>query len=368
MIQENHAKIHHLRHLYPGCGGIESSRTGAAPLSSGQELLCIHDGTTWKGLYLAVLKSPLDSRLKGQWVAIEFVHVNGGENFQAEPTVRLITSEQALDAYFGALHQGQYKRWSNPRLASLAIETLAGKGYYTRGKTNLESHGSLTLKDSRFVHLWNDPHDHTRGVGWVLVHESCLAGKALHRDADIPFMRTGIDGNKSKIQGKKWMIICAERKIPLKTSAGLKESRIISWAQQVWPEMESIQTPSGKVKSVHTRAVITVSYVYFVRLDTFTDPQATTGFYKVGKANAVPKRIRQFGNCSVVHQLACESPAHAFRLEQELLTHFSDWRQVGTEILRMPHDAVHEVIGKMQELALEDWCKIRHEPVMGEAM
>ncbi len=117
--------------------------------------------------------------------------------------------------------------------------------------------------------------------------------------------------------------------------------------------MESIQTPSGKVKSVHTRAVITISYVYFVRLDTFTDPESTTGFYKVGKANAVPKRIRQFGNCSVVHQLACESPALAFRIEQELLMHFSEWRQEGTEILRMQHEVVHEVVSKMQELSME---------------
>ena len=235
MTQENHAKIHHLRHYYPGCGGIETSRTGPAPLSSGQELLCIYDGTTWKGLYLAVLKSPLDSRLKGQWAAIKFVHINGAVNFQSEPTVRLITSEQALETYLGALHKGQHKRWVNVKLASLAIETLVGKGYYTRGKRNLESHGSLSLMDSRFVHLWNDPSDHTRGVGWVMVHKSCIAGKSLHPDADIPLMRRDIDGHKIKIQGKKWMIICAEQKIPLNTSAGIKESRLISWAQQVWP-------------------------------------------------------------------------------------------------------------------------------------
>jgi hypothetical protein len=281
------------------------------------------------------------------------VHINGAVNFQSEPTVRLITSEQALETYLGALHKGQHKRWVNVKLASLAIETLVGKGYYTRGKRNLESHGSLSLMDSRFVHLWNDPSDHTRGVGWVMVHKSCIAGKSLHPDADIPLMRRDFDGHKIKIQGKKWMIICAEQKIPLKTSAGIKESRLISWAQQVWPEMESFQTPSGKVKSVHTKAIINISYVYFVRLDTFTDPQSATGFYKVGKANAVPRRIRQFGNCSVVHLLTCESAALAFRFEQELLTHFSEWRQEGTEILRMPHHAVHEVISKMQELPTE---------------
>jgi hypothetical protein len=55
----------------------------------------------------------------------------------------------------------------------------------------------------------------------------------------------------------------------------------------------------------------------------------------------------------VVHLLECESAALAFRFEQELLTHFSEWRQEGTEILRMPHDAVHEVISKMQELPTE---------------
>ena len=353
MTQENHAKIHHLRHHYPGDGGIETSRTGTAPLSSGQELLCIYDGTTWKGLYLAVLKSPLDRRLKGRWVAISFEYTNGAENFQSEPTVRLITSEQALKTYLGAFQKGQHKRWVNAKLASLAIKTLVDKGYYTRGKTNLESHGSLSLMDSRFVHLWNDPSDHTRGVGCVMVHKSCIAGKSLYPDTDIPLTRPNLDQHRIKIQGKKWIIICAEQKIPLKTSASLKESRLISWAQQVWPEMETFQTPSGKVKSVHTKTIITISYVYFVRLDTFTDPQSTTGFYKVGKANAVPKRIRQFGNCSVVHLLTCESAALAFRFEQELLTHFSEWRQEGTEILRMPHEAVHEVISKMQELPTE---------------
>ncbi len=350
LTQENHAKIHHFRHSYPGCGGIETSRTGTAPLSSGQELLCIYDGTTWKGLYLAVLKSPLDSRLKGQWAAIKFVYLNGADTFQSEPTVRLITSEQALETYFSVLNKSQHKRWVNVKLSSLAIKTLVGKGYYTRGKTNLESHGSLSLMDSRFVHLWNDPSDHTRGVGCVMVHKSCIAGKSLYPDTDIPLTRPNLDQHRIKIQGKKWMIICPEQKIPLKTSAGLKESRLISWAQQVWPDMESFQTPSGKVKSVHTRTIITVSYVYFVRLDTFIDPQSTTGFYKVGKANAVPKRIRQFGNCSVVHLLTCASAALAFRFEQELLTHFSEWRQEGTEILRMPHEAVHEVISKMREL------------------
>ena len=350
LTQENHAKIHHLRRLYPGDGGIETSKTGKAPLSSGQELLCIYDGTTWKGLYLTILKSPLDSTLKGQWVAIKFVHVSGAENFQSEPTVRLITPEQALEIYLSALHQDQHKRWSNTKLVRLAIETLVDKGYYTRAKTNLESHGSLTLKDSRFIHLWIDPNDHARGVGWVMVHESCIAGKSLYRDCDIPLIRTGVDGHKCKIQGKKWVIISAEQKIPIKTSTGLKESRLISWAQQVWPDMESIQTPSGKVKSVHTRATADISYVYFVRLDTFTDPHGTTGFYKVGKANSVPKRIRQFGNCSVVHLLACDSPTLAFKFEQELLTHFSEWRQEGTEILRLPHNAVNEVIRRMQEL------------------
>jgi len=353
MTQENHAKIHHLRHYYPGHEGIETSGTGTAPLSSGQELLCIYDGTTWKGLYLAVLKSPLDSRLKGSWVAIKFVHINGAENIQSEPKVRLITSEQALETYFGALKKGQHKRWVNAKLSSLAIKTLVDKGYFTRGKTNLESHGSPSLMDSRFVHLWNDPSDHTRGVGCVMVHKSCIAGKSLHPDADIPLTRPNLDRHRIKTQGKKWMIICPEEKIPLKASAGIKESRLISWAQQVWPEMESFQTPSGKVKSVHTRTIIAISYVYFVRLDTFTDPQSTTGFYKVGKANAVPKRIRQFGNCSVVHLLECETAALAFRFEQELLSHFSEWRQEGTEILRMPHDAVHDVISKMKELPPE---------------
>jgi hypothetical protein len=352
MTQENHAKIHHLHRLYPGCAGIERSRTGPAPLSSGQELLCIYDGTKWEGLYLAVLKSPLDSRLKGQWVALKFVHINGAKTFQSKPTVRLITSDQALETYLSTIRHGQHKRWANAKLENLAIDTLVDNDYYTRGKTNLESHGSLTLKDSRFIHLWIDPIDHARGVGWVMVHESCIAGKSLCHDADIPLIRTGIDGHKCKIQGKKWVIISAERKIPIKTSAGLKESRLVSWAQQVWPEMESIQTPSGKVKSVHNRAIATISYVYFVRLDTFTDPQATTGFYKVGKANAVPKRIRQFGNCSVVHLLACDSPTLAFRFEQELLTHFSEWRQEGTEILRMPHNTVQKVVGKMQELSI----------------
>jgi len=55
----------------------------------------------------------------------------------------------------------------------------------------------------------------------------------------------------------------------------------------------------------------------------------------------------------VVHLLTCESPVHALRFEQELLTHFSEWRQEGTEILRLPHDAVHEVICKMQELSMD---------------
>lgn len=352
MTQENHAKIHYLHRLYPGSEGIERSRSGSAPLSSGQELLCIYDGNTWKGLYLAVLKSPLDSTLKGKWVAIEFAHINGGEGFLVEPAVSLITSEQAMEAFLGVIRQGQYKRWANKKLENLAIEILVDRGYYTRAKTNLESHGSLTVKDSRFVHLWNDPGDHARGVGWVMVHESFIARRSSHCDADIPLVRTLIDVHKSKMRGKKWMVINAEGKIPLKASAGLKESRIISWAQQVWPEMESIQTPSGKVKSVHARNVITASYVYFVRLDTFTDPQSETGFYKVGKANSVPKRIRQFGSCSVVRLLACDSPTLAFRFEQELLSHFSEWRQEGTEILRMPRNVVYKVIDKMQELSM----------------
>jgi hypothetical protein len=112
MTQDIHSKIHYLHRLYPGCGGVERSRRGPAPLSSGQELLCVYDGTTWKGLYLAVLKSPLDNRLKGQWAAIEFVYINSGDNFQEEPIVCLITSGQALEAYLGALHQEQYKRWA----------------------------------------------------------------------------------------------------------------------------------------------------------------------------------------------------------------------------------------------------------------
>jgi hypothetical protein len=352
MNQENHAKIHYLHRLFIGCEGMERSRSGPTPLSSGQELLCIYDGNTWKGLYLAALKSPQDKRLKGQWAVIDFVYANGCDNFRAEPLVRLTSSEQAMEIYTVAIDQSLYKRWANERLVTLAIETLVSMKLYTRVKPNRESHGSLTVKDSEFIHLWNDPSDQSRGVGWIMIHASNITRRNVHYDPDIPMMRKVGDPLKSKIRGKNWMIICGERKIPLKASSGLKESRIVSWAQKIWPDFEYIQNPSGKVKSVLTREVINASYVYFVRLDTFTDPQSTTGFYKVGKANAVPKRIRQFGNCSVVHLLTCESAALAFRFEQELLTHFSEWRQEGTEILRLPHDSVHEVIGKMQELSV----------------
>jgi hypothetical protein len=353
MNQENHAKIHYLHRLFIGCQGMERSRSGPTPLSSGQELLCIYDGNTWKGLYLAVLKSPQDKRLKGQWAVIDFVYANGCDSFHPEPLVRLTSSEQAMEAYTDAIEQSLYKRWANERLVTLAIETLVSMKLYTRVKTNRESHGSLTVKDSEFIHLWNDPNDQSRGVGWIMIHSSNITRRNMHCDSDIPIMRKVGDPLRSKIQGKNWMIICRERKIPLKASSGLKESRIASWAQKIWSDLEYIQNPSGRVKSVLTRSAINVSYVYFVRLDTFTEPHSTTGFYKVGKANSVPKRIRQFGNCSVVHLLTCESPVHALRFEQELLTHFSEWRQEGTEILRMPHVVVHEVISKMQELSMD---------------
>jgi hypothetical protein len=283
-------------------------------------------------------------------VAIDFVYVNGCDEFQAEPLVRLIPPEQAMQIYSDAIDRRQFKRWANGHLVNLATETLVSKGFYTRVKTNRESHGSLTVKDSYFIHLWNDPNDHSRGVGWIMIHSSSIARRNLHCDSDIPIMRRVGDPLRSKIQGKNRMVICGEIKIPLKASSGLKESRIVSWAQNIWPDFEYIQNPSGKVKTVRTGAVINVSYVYFVRLDTFTDPNSATGFYKIGKTNSVPKRIRQFGNCSVLHLLACESPTLAFRLEQELLAHFSSWRQEGTEILRMQHDSVHEVIQMMQEL------------------
>lgn len=88
------------------------------------------------------------------------------------------------------------------------------------------------------------------------------------------------------------------------------------------------------------------SYVYLVKLLTFDQTKEGAFYYKIGKANSIPKRIKQFGPCELVKSIKCANPATALEMESKLHNLFSIHRKTDTEIFLLSEQVLALVVSQ----------------------
>jgi hypothetical protein len=83
--------------------------------------------------------------------------------------------------------------------------------------------------------------------------------------------------------------------------------------------------------------------VYFVKLLAFEITAAGKLYYKIGKAKIVPKRIRQFGPCTIEDVLDYEHQREAYEAEAQLHKLFDHHRVHSTEIFILNDSEAQEI-------------------------
>lgn len=90
--------------------------------------------------------------------------------------------------------------------------------------------------------------------------------------------------------------------------------------------------------------------VYFVKLLAFEITAAGKLYYKIGKAKIVPKRIHQFGPCTIEDVLDFEHQREAFEAEAMLHKLFDHHRVKSTEIFTLSDPEVLEVMNAFSRI------------------
>jgi hypothetical protein len=110
-----------------------------------------------------------------------------------------------------------------------------------------------------------------------------------------------------------------------------------------------LKPAKGLVFNVNDLHVDNSSYVYLVKLHVFEATTTGSEYYKIGKAKSIPKRIKQFGPCTLIASICSESETLSLQIEAELHRRFDAWRRPGTEIFSLNSDRLQQVLKAFHE-------------------
>jgi hypothetical protein len=204
----------------------------------------------------------------------------------------------------------------------------------------------------RLVHCvyWKDLHNKSKGCAWILFRDDLEILSGTKNDDDIPIQSLGLDYTLAKARGKKWQAIYSDGvSHDFRTSPSVTKRILISIVDR-WPNTPMQLKPAkGPVFNVNDLHVDSSSYVYLVKLNVFEATTTGSEYYKIGKAKSIPKRIKQFGPCTLIASICSESESVSLQVEAELHRRFDAWRRPGTEIFSLNSDRLQQVLQAFQE-------------------
>ncbi|WP_411876484.1 GIY-YIG nuclease family protein [Vulcanococcus limneticus] len=191
---------------------------------------------------------------------------------------------------------------------------------------------------------WKDPKATHKGCIWIMFDRTVGNLFGVTGDPDIPGMRKGLRVSAAKSRGKGWIAHHADgSKHPFKASPmATKKSMAQIASRWIYPP-EKLQPSDGAPFGLHDLRDETCSYVYAVKLVTFSENTLDECYYKIGKSNQVPRRIKQFGLCELIVSLKVDTEKEALRKERMIHEMFSDFRCPDTEIFRLGKSRIKQL-------------------------
>jgi hypothetical protein len=197
---------------------------------------------------------------------------------------------------------------------------------------------------------WKDLHNKSKGCAWILFKDNLEILSGTKSDDDIPIQSLGLDYTLAKARGKKWQAFYSDG-VPhdFRTSPSVTKRILVSIVDR-WPNTPlHLKPANGPIFHVNDLRVDNSSFVYLVKLHAFEATAAGSEYYKIGKAKSIPKRIKQFGPCTLIASICSESEVQSLQVEAELHRRFDAWRRHGTEIFSLNSSRLQQVLAAFRE-------------------
>jgi hypothetical protein len=203
--------------------------------------------------------------------------------------------------------------------------------------------------------FWKDLSDKSKGGFWAYIHSDHVAAHGIPGYGDIANSPAFVNGRyvaripkNCRSKGRKWTFgMDDDSRFSCRIQVSASYSSIKAWAQTWTKKPTSIQgesktKPSGwdKPESQWDER----HKVYFVKLLSFDATIEGKLYYKIGKAKNVPKRINQFGPCSIIDTLNFAHPREASEIERKLHSLMDSNRVKATEIFLLSEGEAEKVI------------------------
>ena len=332
------------------------------------------DSMSWK--VFALLKSPRVESLYGSW-ALALATPNS-----PNPSGTIITSEsyeiishqEAIQLHTRYLSEG-WIPFSYRSLEDELSELLCRDGLKTMKRRPGFEHPGIpqlcavkrpALPDSDEVKkldyysvFWKDPENTSKGSIWIL--HSARLGKVgfIQTEADIPFSLRSYRRDLSIARGKNWKAIYSDGlEYPFKASPQATKKVMANIASRWGNPPLKLRPSQGPIFRLEDLQDEVASHVYLVRLTTFHETNSGEAYYKIGKAKSIPRRIKQFGPCTLVESISLSSEGESLKVEFDLHARFAHLRRPGTEIFCIHGDDLRIVIEAFEEYRL---CNGRHQ-------
>lgn len=209
----------------------------------------------------------------------------------------------------------------------------------------------------RYIHhwFWKDSSDQSKGGLWAYLHSDHIKNFGIGTAAYSASGPAPVNGRfyftaskNSRSKGKKWIFTMEDgSKFSCRTHSAASFVAVKAWTQ-TW---KNIPVKIKEVKKHRLSKPESTTHewdekhkVYFVRLLAFEVTAAGKLYYKIGKAKVVPKRIHQFGPCTIKDVLDFEHQREAFEAEAMLHKLFDHHRVKSTEIFTLSDSEVQEVM------------------------
>jgi hypothetical protein len=200
-------------------------------------------------------------------------------------------------------------------------------------------------------HFWKNSTDQSKGGFWAYLHSDHIkkfgigtAAYSLPLPENYRYFR-GYKNSRSK--GKKWSFTMEDgSKFTCRTHSVASYVAVKAWTK-TWNQIP-IKIEEVKKNRLNGSKSTTYKWderhkVYFVKLLAFEITAAGKLYYKIGKAKIVPKRIRQFGPCSIEDVLDFEHQREAYEAEAKLHKLFDHHRVHSTEIFILNDSESQEI-------------------------
>lgn len=191
---------------------------------------------------------------------------------------------------------------------------------------------------------WKDPKATHKGCICIMFDSTVGNLFGITGNRDIPVMRKGLRVSAAKSRGKSWIAHHADGSKHSFKASPMATKKIMAQIASRWIYPPAKLQPSdGAPFGLHDLRDETYSYVYAVKLVTFSDNALDECYIKIGKSNQVPRRMKQFGLCELIASIRVDTDKDALRKERMIHELFFDFRCPDTEIFRLERSRVKQL-------------------------